>query len=122
MDKQTFDESDSDSFKPGTAIRIDAGELNDLKTLFPGAAAQVDVQPGDVRRAAVAVDPAVFGPDVFQVQPPQLVGQQGLQPEEAGNGVFHGPSLKSDSGGRENLESHYHIHSNLLPFANDCSD
>lgn len=26
MDKQTFDESDSDSFKPGTAIRIDAGD------------------------------------------------------------------------------------------------
>ncbi len=36
MDKQTFDESDSDRFKPGTSIRIDAGELNDLKTLFEG--------------------------------------------------------------------------------------
>ncbi|CAN4006669.1 hypothetical protein BFDFBN_BFDFBN_08735, partial [Dysosmobacter welbionis] len=66
----------------------EAGQLHQ----HPGAAAQVDVQPGDVRRAAVAVDPAVFGPDVFQVQPPQLVGHQGLQPEEAGNGVFHGGS------------------------------
>ena len=63
----------------------EAGQLHQ----HPRAAAQVDVQPGDVCRAAVAVDPAVFRPDVFQVQPPQLVGHQGLQPEEAGNGVFH---------------------------------
>jgi Rhs element Vgr protein len=36
MDKQTFKESDSDSFKPGTSIRIDAGERNNQKTLFEG--------------------------------------------------------------------------------------
>ena len=65
--------------------RRKAGQLQQ----HPGAAAQVDVQPGNVRRCAVAVDPAVFGPDVLQVQPSQFVSHQALQPEEAGNGQCH---------------------------------
>ena len=44
----------------------------------PGPAAQVDVQPGDVRQAAVTVDPAVFRPDAGQAQALDLVGHQGL--------------------------------------------
>ena len=55
----------------------------------PGAAAQIDVQPGDVGLGALTVDPAVLGPDVFQIQPLQLVGHQGLQPEETGDGKSH---------------------------------
>ena len=45
----------------------------DAKSIHINAVIYVE-RGGDVRRAAVAVDPAVFGPDVFQVQPPQLVG------------------------------------------------
>ncbi len=36
MDEQTFDETDSNYFKPGNSIRIDVGDLNKLHTLFEG--------------------------------------------------------------------------------------
>lgn len=56
MDKQTFDESDSDSFKPGTAIRIDAGELNDLKTLFDGIILDTGIRIGKGHRSLMTVE------------------------------------------------------------------
>lgn len=34
MDKQTFDESDANCFKPGNAIRLDAGSIDKEETLF----------------------------------------------------------------------------------------
>lgn len=36
MDKQIFDESDANSFKPGTPIRLDAGSVEKEDTLFEG--------------------------------------------------------------------------------------
>ena len=36
MDKQTFDESDADLFKPGNTIRLDAGDIDKEDTLFDG--------------------------------------------------------------------------------------
>lgn len=56
MDKQTFDESDSDSFKPGTDIRIDAGDLNDQKTLFEGIIMQTSIRIGKGHRSMMVVE------------------------------------------------------------------
>ena len=76
-------------------LKVRRGEGPQLQQ-HPGAAAQVDVQPGDVRQGAVAVDPAVFRPDIPKPQPPHLIRHQGLQPEQAGNRQCHSTvSLKS---------------------------
>lgn len=56
MDKQTFDESDSDSFKPGTDIRIDAGDLNDQKPLFEGIIMQTSIRIGKEHRSMMVVE------------------------------------------------------------------
>lgn len=56
MDTQTFDESDSDSFKPGNAIRIDAGDLNDQKTLFEGIIMQTAIRIGKGHRSMMVVE------------------------------------------------------------------
>ncbi|MEG1564522.1 MAG: type VI secretion system tip protein VgrG [Bacteroides sp.] len=56
MDKQTFDEPDSDSFKPGTTIRIDAGELNDQKTLFEGIILETGIRIGKKHRSLMTVE------------------------------------------------------------------
>lgn len=56
MDAQTFDESDSDSFKPGTAIRLDAGGLNDQKTLFEGIILQTGIRIGKGHRSMMTVE------------------------------------------------------------------
>ena len=47
---------------------------------LPGA--QVQVDPGNIRRLGQAEHPAVLRPHSLQVQPAQLVGRQGLQAEE----------------------------------------
>lgn len=56
MDTQTFDESDSDSFKPGNAIRIDMGDLNDQKTLFEGIIMQTAIRIGKGHRSMMVVE------------------------------------------------------------------
>lgn len=56
MDKQSFDEIESDSFKPGTAIRIDAGELNDQKTLFEGFILDTGIRIGKGHRSLMTVE------------------------------------------------------------------
>lgn len=56
MDAQTFDESDSDSFKPGNAIRIDAGDLNDQKTLFEGIILKTGIRIGKGHRSMMVVE------------------------------------------------------------------
>ena len=56
MDAQRFDETDSDSFKPGTPIRIDAGELNDLKTLFEGIILDTGIRIGKGHRSQMTVE------------------------------------------------------------------
>ena len=56
MDAQTFDESDSDNFKPGNAIRIDAGDLNDQNTLFEGIILQTGIRIGKGHRSMMVVE------------------------------------------------------------------
>ncbi len=56
MDAQRFDETDSDSFKPGTSIRIDAGGLNDLKTLFEGIILDTGICIGKGHRSMMTVE------------------------------------------------------------------
>ena len=45
-------------------LEVPGGEGTQLHQ-HPGTAAEVDIQPGDVSQGAVAVDPAVFRPDIF---------------------------------------------------------
>ena len=63
----------------------------------PCTAAEVDIQPGNVRQRAVAVYPAVFRPDVLQIQTAHFVRHQTLQSKQAGNRQCHGPCLLSRS-------------------------
>ena len=58
-----------------------------------GAAAQVDIQSGDVGHLAVTVDAAVFGPHVLQLQAFHFVCHQTFQSEQAGDGQSHVPNL-----------------------------
>lgn len=44
MDKQTFDESDDSSLKPGASIRLDAGDINSQETVFEGLVTSVRIQ------------------------------------------------------------------------------
>jgi len=56
MDRQRFDETDSDLFKPGSPIRIDAGALNDLKTLFEGTILDTGMRIGRGHRSLMTVE------------------------------------------------------------------
>ena len=56
MDRQVFEETDSDSFKPGTPVRIDAGDLNDLKTLFEGIILETGIRIGKGHRSMMTVE------------------------------------------------------------------
>lgn len=56
MDTQRFDETDSDSFKPGTAIRLDAGDLNGQKTLFEGIILDTGIRIGKGHRSVMTVE------------------------------------------------------------------
>ena len=56
MDKQTFDETDSDFFKPGNTIRFDAGDLNSQATLFEGIIMQSGIRIGKGFRSQMVVE------------------------------------------------------------------
>lgn len=56
MDAQRSDESDADCFKPGTAIRLDAGGLNDLKTLFEGIILETGIRIGRGERSRMVIE------------------------------------------------------------------
>ena len=45
MDKQTFDETDANSFKPGTTIRIDVGNIDKQNTDIPRRMSQQQPSP-----------------------------------------------------------------------------
>lgn len=53
---------------------------------YPFAGAQVQVDPGNILRPRPAEHPPVFRPDLRQLQPPQLLGTQALQPKQGGHG------------------------------------
>lgn len=56
MNKQTFDESDSDSFKPGNAIRLDAGSIDKEETLFDGIIIGLRIITGKDHRSYMQVE------------------------------------------------------------------
>lgn len=56
MDKQTFDESDSDSFKPGTQIRVNAGSMDKEETLFDGIIIGIRITTGKDHRSYMLVE------------------------------------------------------------------
>ena len=60
----------------------------------PCAASQIDIEPGDIGKGALAVDAAVFCPDAPQIQPPHFVGHQSLQAQQTGDGEYHMDLLK----------------------------
>lgn len=55
-DKQTFDESDSDLFKPGNKIRLDAGSTGNEETLFDGIITGLRVMAGKDSRPGMVVE------------------------------------------------------------------
>ena len=59
-------------------LKIPNGEGVQLHQ-HPCAAAQIDVQPRNVRHGTVAVHPAVFRPDVLQLQTAHFLRHQTLQ-------------------------------------------
>lgn len=56
MDKQTFDESDESLFKPGTAIRLDAGGTDKEETLFEGIIIGLRILTGKDCRSYMVVE------------------------------------------------------------------
>ena len=56
MDKQTFDETDSDSFKPGNSIRLDVGSTNQETTIFEGIIMGVRIRIGQGERSQMEVE------------------------------------------------------------------
>ena len=56
MDKQKFDETDSDFFKPGNTIRLDAGTMNSQDTLFDGVIVEVAIHVGKGVRSQMVVE------------------------------------------------------------------
>ena len=56
MDEQTFDETDSNSFKPGNTIRIDAGDLKKQHTLFEGVILETGIKIGGKARSQMVVE------------------------------------------------------------------
>ena len=56
MDEQTFDESDSNLFKPGNTLRLDAGEKNKEDTLFDGVIIGLRILTGKDLRSYMVVE------------------------------------------------------------------
>ena len=56
MDEQTFDESDSNLFKPGNTLRLDAGEKNKENTLFDGVIIGLRILTGKDLRSYMVVE------------------------------------------------------------------
>lgn len=56
MDEQTFDETDSNSFKPGNTIRIDAGDFKKQHTLFEGVILETGIKIGGKARSQMVVE------------------------------------------------------------------
>lgn len=56
MEHQKFDETDSDSFKPGTPIRFDAGDINSQETIFDGFILQTGIRIGKGFRSQMVIE------------------------------------------------------------------
>lgn len=56
MDTQTFDESDDSLFKPGNTIRLDAGGVDKLETLFEGSIIGLRILTGKNSRSYMVVE------------------------------------------------------------------
>lgn len=56
MDRQSFDESDADLFKPGNTIRLDAGGIDKEETLFEGIIIGLRIITGKDKRSYMQVE------------------------------------------------------------------
>lgn len=56
MAKQTFEETDSDTFKPGKTIRLDAGTPDAEKTIFEGVVVMLNVEVDELQRPRMVVE------------------------------------------------------------------
>lgn len=56
MAKQTFPETDADTFKPGVEIRLDAGTSDAEKTIFEGIVMMLSIEMGENRRPRMVVE------------------------------------------------------------------
>lgn len=56
MDKQKFDETDSDLFKPGNTIRLDVGTMSSQDTLFEGTIVEVGIHATRGTRSQMVVE------------------------------------------------------------------
>ncbi|MDU1891987.1 MAG: type VI secretion system tip protein VgrG [Dysgonomonas sp.] len=56
MEKQTFDETDADLFKPGSSIRLDVGDLNKEKTIFDGIITEIRIKIGKGHRSLMEIE------------------------------------------------------------------
>ncbi len=55
MEVQIFEETDADFFKPGTAIRLEVGEINREKVLFEGIVIQLKIEVEEDSRTQMVV-------------------------------------------------------------------
>lgn len=56
MEKQTFDETDADTFKPGTFVRFNAGDVKTENTLFEGPVVQIKIEIESGKRPQMVVE------------------------------------------------------------------
>ncbi len=56
MDKQAFDETDADPFKPGNSIRLNAGTVHKEKTIFEGMILEVRIRIEEGYRSRMEVE------------------------------------------------------------------
>ena len=56
MAKQTFKETDSDTFKPGKTIRLDAGTPDAEKTIFEGVVVMLNMEIDEQQRPRMVVE------------------------------------------------------------------
>lgn len=54
--KQTFKETDADTFKPGKTIRLDVGTSDSEKTIFEGVVVMLNVEIGEQQRSRMVVE------------------------------------------------------------------
>ena len=56
MDRQAFDESDDNLFKPGNSIRLDVGDIDKVETLFEGVIIGIRISTGKDFRSCMVVE------------------------------------------------------------------
>lgn len=76
MEKQTFWETDSDGFKPGSSIRLDMGEENHQDTLFEGMITEVGIHISEGNRSQMVLECRDFAYPATQVRKNRIFEQK----------------------------------------------